>query len=110
MKILWSSSYFPISLPNLDNYMTIHSDWVDTSFILSTEHVTLLGVNQTHAWFCLTDPAVDFYSSSFLPFVFANQYFMADRLVIVSLDTLHQMAGMYIRMYNILSQPNSTST
>jgi hypothetical protein len=74
--------------------MTIHVDWVDTSFVLSNDNVTLLGVNKTHAWFCVTDPAVDVYSPScFLPFVFANQYFMADRLVIVSLDVLHQMAG-----------------
>ena len=74
--------------------MTIHIDWVDTSFVLSNDNVTLLGVNQTHAWFCVTDPSVDVYSSSsFLPFVFANQYYMADRLVIVSLDVLHQMAG-----------------
>jgi len=92
VKILWRSSYFPFYLPSLDNYMTIHSDWVDTSLILSAEHVTLLGVNQTHAWFCVTDPAVDVYSSSAGPFVFANQYFLADRLVIVTLDTLHQMA------------------
>ena len=88
------SSILPFFLPNLDNYKTIHSDWVDTLFVLSNKNVTLLGVNQTHAWFCVTDPAVDVYSSScFLPFVFANQYFMADRLVIVSLDVLHQMAG-----------------
>ena len=57
--------------------MTIHSDWVDTYFILLAEHVILHGLNQTHAWFCVTDPVVDVYSSSLLPFVHANQYFLA---------------------------------
>ena len=75
--------------------MIIHADWVKPAFVLSGDHVTLAGVNRTHAWFCVTDTGVDVYSSSATPFVFANQYYMADKLVIVRLDVLHQMAGQY---------------
>merc|ERR1719153_831597 len=37
-------------------------------------------------------PGMDVYSSNYLPFVSANQYIMAEKLVIVTLDMLHTMA------------------
>ena len=93
VRILWRSNYSPFWMPGLDNFMTIHEDWVETEYVLANNNVTLQGVNRTHAWFCVTNPSVDVYSPDFLPFVFANQFVMADKLVIVSLDVLHQMAG-----------------
>ena len=79
--------------PNLNNFMYVHKTWVDPSYVLSSDHITLHGVNKTHAWFCVTHPAVDVYSTKFYPFVFANQYMLAEELVIVRLDVFHEMAG-----------------
>ena len=73
--------------------MTVHEEWVDTEYVLAKDNVTLQGVSPTHAWFAVTPPTVDVYSPNLLPFVFANQYLMAEKLVIVSLDVLHQIAG-----------------
>ena len=83
-----------MAMPDLDHYMTIHEDWVDTEYVLANNNVTLQGVNKTHAWFCVTDPTVDVYSTDFNTFLRANQYLRAQKLVIVSLDVLQQMAGL----------------
>lgn len=92
VRILWRSNYTPFYKHSLDNYMTIHEDWIDTEYVLANNSVTLQGVSSTHAWFCVPDPSVDVYSPDLFPFVFVNQYLMAEKLVVVSLDVFHQMA------------------
>ena len=95
VRVLWRSSKNMFLTATLDNYMYMHSAWVDTAFVLSSEHVTLQGVNKTHAFFCVTQPSVDVYSSNFYPFVFTNQFMLAEKLIIVSLDEFHHMAGRF---------------
>ena len=94
VKILWRSSVSPFLLPNPRNYLTIRDKIVDADFILNNDHVTLHGIDKDCAWFCVTEPRMDVYSSSYLPFTFANQYFMAKRLIVVSHADLHELAGL----------------
>jgi len=85
VRVLWRSSKNMFKTATLDDYMYVHSDWVDTAFVLSSDHMTLQGVTKTHAFFCVTQPSVDVYSSSFYPFVFTNQFMLAEKLIIVNL-------------------------
>ena len=73
--------------------LVLHEAWAGWDFILQNDYVTLHGCDETHVWFCVTDKEVDVYLPSTGPFVFANQYFLAKKLVIVKWDLLHKIAG-----------------
>ena len=93
VKVLWRSSLCPLLLPNINNYMTIREKMVDLDFILQNDHVTLHGINKDCAWFCVSEPGIDVYSSDYLPFTFGTQYFKAKHLILVSHADLHRIAG-----------------
>merc|ERR1712127_65342 len=77
-------------IPELCHYVTEHEAWVDSQFLLCNDLVTLHGVDDNQAWFCVT-PASP-YSASPHEFVFLNQFTQATHLVLMTHHSLHRIA------------------
>ena len=55
--------------------------------------MTLQGITQTHAFFCVSEPDVNVYDTSKGPFLWIKQYLAAKKLVVIPHSTLHRLAA-----------------
>ena len=56
-----------------DNYLYTHNRYVHPDYILKNDKVTLQGVTETHAYFCVSDDDKDVYDTKSFPFLFISQ-------------------------------------
>lgn len=50
------------------NFAWKHNSYTHPNFVLEHDHVTLYGLTPTHAFFCVSDPAIDITNSDVFPF------------------------------------------
>ena len=67
-----------------------HEKYVHPKYILEHDNVTLQGITQTHAFFCVSEPNVNVYDTSKGPFLWIKQYLAAKKLVVIPHSTLHR--------------------
>ena len=70
-----------------------HEKYVHPKYILEHDNVTLQGITQTHAFFCVSEPDVNVYDTSKGPFLWIKQYLAAKKLVVIPHSTLHRLAA-----------------
>ena len=78
------------------NFSSRHIKYMHPRYILENDNVTLQGITETHAFFCVTDPAKDIYNMKEFPFAFIFQFLEAKQMVILpnsSFIKLAQEAG-----------------
>jgi hypothetical protein len=78
------------ALQDLTDFMWIHSDYVNPEWVLDKDHVSLMGSNSTHVWFCVTDPKTNVYNLAQFPFVIDAQWNKVKQLVIMPHQVLHR--------------------
>ena len=65
-------------------------------FVLQNDYVTLMAINETHAWFAVSQKrnvyGLNTGEKNQLPFVFMNQFYHPEKLLIVNHETLHEIA------------------
>ena len=54
--------------------------------------MTLQGITQSHAFFCVSEPDVNVYDTREGPFLWIKQYLTAKKLVVIPHSTLHRLA------------------
>ena len=80
------------------HFILKHQKYVENpaEFVLKNDHVTLMGVTSTKAWFAVTSTKKDVYALNDqpdqLPFAFMNQFYSPEKLFFVNHEVLHQIA------------------
>ncbi len=78
----------------LDNFLYRHDKYVHPNYVLKNKNSYLLAVERDYALFGMTsDPDIDIYNTKDYPFLFLFQYTMADKLVIMPIESFHRLAG-----------------
>ena len=90
VQVLFRGTYSLLTNHTLDNFFYRHVAYVDPEYILEHDNVTLHGMTDRHAFFCVSDPAFDVYEMSSAPFLWIIQFFRAEKLVIVSHDVFNE--------------------
>ena len=80
----------PATICFLKNYILRHNRYGDPREILQNDKITLQGVDETHAWFTVSD--VDVYDTKMIPFCFIAQFVTAKQIVMISHATLNLLA------------------
>ena len=75
------------------NFLYLHDKYVNPSYILEHDNVSLMGIDHKRAYFCVSKENVDPYSSSTGPFLWANTFIAADKQLIIDLPDFHTLAG-----------------
>ena len=60
--------------------------------MLKNDNVTLMGASKNQVWFCVS-PNINVYDLKIVPFAFLSQYLFAEKLLIVDISTLHEIAS-----------------
>ena len=69
----------------------MHHSLDPSDYILNNDHVTFMGMSETHAWFSVS-PSIDVYDATKMPFAFLSQYLNSEKLLIVTHAALHRVA------------------
>jgi hypothetical protein len=92
VRVLGQGTPNPAGMSNMIHFMLRHDDYIDPDdFVLNNDKVTLMGVNETQAWFSVTT-STDVYGLGKFPFVFMAHFFTSEKLLIVDHATLHRIA------------------
>ena len=78
---------------NERNFLYLHDRYVHPKFILEHEHVILMGLDEKRAYFCIAKDGVDPSHSSIGPFLYANTFIAAEKLIILPIDDFHRLAN-----------------
>ena len=77
---------------NETNFLYLHDKYVNPSYILEHDNVSLMGIDNKRAYFCVSKDNVDPYSSSTGPFLWANTFIAAEKQLIIDLQHFHTLA------------------
>jgi len=77
---------------NETNFLYLHDKYVHPSYILEHDNVILMGVDEKRAYFCVSNEGVDPYHSSTGPFLWANTFIAAEKLLVLDIDHFHRLA------------------
>ena len=74
----------------LEDYIIFHLKYVNPEeCILYNDNVQLMALSKTHAWFSVMPNDVD---TNKYPFVFINQFWFTEQILVVDHKTLHEVA------------------
>ena len=74
------------------NFLYLHDKYVHPNYILEHENVSLMGVDDKRAYFCVSNKDVDPFDSSTGPFLWANTFIAAEKLLILDIAHFHRLA------------------
>ena len=63
VTLLGRGTYTPLQPHQLNNFVWKHDKFVNPSFVLLHDNITLMGVTPTHVFFCVSDPDFDVYDT-----------------------------------------------
>ena len=93
VQILMRGIYAETYTQTPENYVYYHKRYVSPEYILEKDKATLQGVTKTHFFFCITiNPNFNVVDTRISPFMFALQFWLAERLLIVPHNVLHKLA------------------
>ena len=76
----------------LEHFILRHEKYVNPEdYILNQDHVTLMAIDETQAWFSISTKR-NIYEMTRFPFAFMSQFWCSEKILIVSHETLHQIA------------------
>ena len=76
----------------LEHFILRHEKYVNPEdYILNQDHVTLMSIDETQAWFSISTKR-NIYEMTRFPFAFMSQFWCSEKILIVSHETLHQIA------------------
>ena len=74
------------------NFLCLHDRYVHPNYILEHDNVMLMGVDDKRAYFCISDETIDPCHSSTGPFLWANTFIAARKIVILDINHFHRLA------------------
>ena len=74
------------------NFLYMHDSYVHPNYILEHKNVILKTVKKDRAIFCVSDEDVSAYSSTLGPFLLANLFTSATKLIILPIKHFHRLA------------------
>ena len=93
VKIIERSTENPACQNFLHNFILKHDSYIDpTEYVLQNDFVTLMGASETHAWFCVS-PHFNVYDLKASPYAFMAQFQHAEKLLIVDIFTIQEIAS-----------------
>ena len=76
----------------LKHFILKHEKYVNPEeYVLNQDHVTLMALDETQAWFSISSKR-NVYEMIRFPFAFMSQFWCSEKILIVSHETLHQIA------------------
>ena len=94
VKIWARGAYSVPTIHLLHNFLYTHLDYLHPKTVLFHDHVTLMGMDETNAWFCVTDEKFDVYDLSKNSFVYTTQFLNAQELIIIPLWSMVKMVNL----------------
>ena len=93
VQILMRGAYAETYTHTPDNFVYRHLQYVSPRYIVENDKATLHGLTKTHCFFCITtNPEVDVVDTRISPFMFALQFLMAEKHLIVPHDVMYKLA------------------
>ena len=91
VKIRTRGAYSVGTFHSLENYLYTHQSYCHPNVVLKNDRITLQGVDDQFAWFCITEDSVDVNDVTQFPFVWIAQYLMATELIIMPISSFLQL-------------------
>ncbi len=93
MSIKWRAALSRKMHHDRSNYLVAHERYGDpVDEILGKDNVVLFGLDRTHVFFCVTDPAANIFNTRKYPFMFPAPYLLAKKLILLPHARFHQLA------------------
>ncbi len=86
VRVLFKGTFSLLTNHTLANFFYKHVKNVDPEWILRHDNVTLHGITDKCAFFCVSNPKVNVYETKSAPFLWIIQYLQAEYLIIVNHD------------------------
>ena len=94
VKIWTRGAYSVPTIHLLHNFLYTHVEYVHPKEVLFHDHITLMGMDETFAWFCVTKNDFDVYDLSQFSFVYTTQFLHAQELIIIPLWSLTKLVDL----------------
>ena len=91
VQIIMRGIYTELYTTTPNHYVYYHLKYVSPDYMIQNDKATLQGVTRTHFFFCVTvKPESDVVDTRISPFMFALQFWLAERLLLVKHEDLHE--------------------